>query len=269
MSYEHNLKSWLVFLATRSRFSGARVYCGASVQNTYPGKMLHSAILSQLAEPCSAALILFAAMSLFPGTTAAQNIVDEWSAVEIPPPPELHRVTVTPETTALLVMGLVNGSCNMERRPRCVATIPAVQKLLEGARAHGVLIMFSVPTNDPTGLEIVDELARLPGEELIPPNGPNKFLPYDQDFNRFEGLDLDSALRASGIETIITVGTQVQTAVLHSAAEAALRGFNVIVPIDGMSGDTAYSEQYTAWHLANTQRVMQRVTLTRVDLIDY
>lgn len=199
----------------------------------------------------------------------SQNIVELWDAVETPAPPELHRVVVDPETTALLVMGFVAQSCNMQRRPRCVDTIPAVKRLLEGARAHGVFVMFSVPSNDPTGQEIVSELARLPGEELIPPNGPNKFLPFDLDFNRFEGLDLDATLKAHGIETVITVGTQVQTAVLHTAAEAALRGYRVVVPIDGMSGDTLYAEQYTAWHLANTQRVMQRVTLTTVDMIGY
>lgn len=218
---------------------------------------------------CAVAFAILVSIALSADAAKSQSIVDQWSDVEVPPPPELHRVTITPQTTALLVMGFVDGSCNMERRPRCVATIPAVKTLLEGARAHGVLVMFSVPTNDPTGEEIVDELARLDGEELIPPNGPNKFLPFDQNFNRFEGLDLDATLRAAGIDTIITVGTQVQTAVLHTAAEAALRGFNVIVPIDGMSGNTLYSEQYTAWHLANTQRVMQRVRLTRVDLIDY
>jgi hypothetical protein len=36
-----------------------------------------------------------------------------------------------------------------------------------------------------------------------------------------------------------------------------------------MSGDSLYPEQYTAWHLANTQRVRQQVTLTKVDLIGY
>ncbi len=76
-------------------------------------------------------------------------------------------------------------------------------------------------------------------------------------------------LRERGTRTIVTVGTQVQTTVLHTAAEAALRGYQVIVPIDGMSGETLYSEQYTAWHLANTQRVMQRVTLTSVDLMEF
>ena len=76
-------------------------------------------------------------------------------------------------------------------------------------------------------------------------------------------------LKDHGIKTVITVGTQVQTAVLHTAAEAALRGYKVIVPIDGMSGNSLYPEQYTAWHLANTERVMQQVTLTTVDLIGY
>src|SRR6516162_1279851 len=86
---------------------------------------------------------------------------------------------------------------------------------------------------------------------------------------RYPGFDLELTFSDHGIRTVITVGTQVQTAVLHTAAEAALRGYKVIVPIDGMSGDSLYPEQYTAWHLANTQRVMQQVTLTKVDLIGY
>jgi nicotinamidase-related amidase len=106
-------------------------------------------------------------------------------------------------------------------------------------------------------------------EMIIPPNGPNKFLPYDLEFHRYPDFDLDRVFSDHGIRTIITMGTQVQTAVLHTAAEAALRGYKVIVPVDGMSGDSLYPEQYTAWHLANTQRVMQQVRLTGVDLIRY
>jgi len=41
------------------------------------------------------------------------------------------------------------------------------------------------------------------------------------------------------------------------------------VLIDRISGNGLYPEQYTAWHLVNTERVMQRVTLTKVDLIGY
>jgi NAD(P)-dependent dehydrogenase (short-subunit alcohol dehydrogenase family) len=63
---------------------------------------------------------------------------------------------------------------------------------------------------------------------------------------------LERALKDHGIRTVITVGTQVQTAVLHTATEAALRGYKVI-----------------AWHLTNTLLIKQQVTLTRVDLVSY
>ena len=200
----------------------------------------------------------------------AQNIIDQWSAVQAPSPPELKKVTIEPKSTALLVMGFVRDSCNAQRRPRCVATIPYVKKLLTEARTHGVLVLHSVPCGSPSADFIVEELAPLPGEAIIPPNGPNKFLPFDVlCSNRDIGFDLEKTLKDHGIRTVITVGTQVQTAVLHTAAEAALRGYKVILPIDGMSGNSLYPEQYTAWHLVNTERVMQQVTLTKVDLIGY
>jgi nicotinamidase-related amidase len=200
----------------------------------------------------------------------AQNIIDQWSDVQVPSPPELKNVTIDPKSTALLVMGFVKDSCNAQRRPRCVATIPHVKRLLTEARAHGVLVLHSVPCGNPSGDFIVEDLRPLPGEAIIPPNGPNKFLPFDVlCSNRDIGFDLEKTLKDHGIRTIITVGTQVQTAVLHTAAEAALRGYKVIVPIDGMSGNSLYPEQYTAWHLVNTERVMQQVTLTKVDLIGY
>ena len=212
---------------------------------------------------------MFALAVCLAGTANAATIIDEWKSVEIPPPPELHKVTLDPKTTALMVMGFVENSCIQTRRPRCAATIPEVAKLLAEARKHGVMIVHSVPTGDPSADKIVKELRALPGEMVIPPNGPNKFLPYDLEFNKYADFDLDKAFHDRNIKTIITVGTQVQTAVLHTAAEAALRGYKVVVPVDGMSGDSAYPEQYTAWHLANTQRVMQQVTVTKIDLIGY
>jgi nicotinamidase-related amidase len=216
------------------------------------------------------AVLLACLLAAVAAPASAQSIIDQWSAVPVPPPPKLEKVTIDPKSTALLVMGFVRDSCNQERRPRCVATIPHVKKLLTEARAHDVLVMHSVPCGSASGDFIVADLAPLPAEAIIPPNGPNKFLPFDVlCSNKDIGFDLEKVLKDHGIKTVMTVGTQVQTAVLHTAAEAALRGYKVIVPVDGMSGDSLYPEQYTAWHLANTQRVMQQVTLTKVDLIGY
>ena len=82
----------------------------------------------------------------------AQTIIDEWQSVKAPPAPELKAVTIDPKTTALLVMDLVKQTCNNERRPRCVASIPKIEKLIAEARAHGVTVIYttvpSVPIAD-------------------------------------------------------------------------------------------------------------------------
>src|SRR6476469_934456 len=41
----------------------------------------------------------------------AQNIVDEWSSVKPPAPPELKPVTLDPKTTALLAMDMIKQFC--------------------------------------------------------------------------------------------------------------------------------------------------------------
>jgi hypothetical protein len=41
----------------------------------------------------------------------------------------------------------------------------------------------------------------------------------------------------------------------------------VVLPVDGMSAENTYAEQYTAWHLANAPRVSAKVVLTKIDLI--
>jgi hypothetical protein len=157
------------------------------------------------------AVMLASLLATVAARASAQSIIDQWSAVPVPPPPKLEKVTIDPKSTALLVMGFVRDSCNQERCPRCVATIPHVKKLLDGARAHGVLVLHSVPTTNPSGDYIVAELAPRPGETIIPPNGPNKFLPYDLEFHRYPDFDLERIFSDHGIRTVITVGTQVQT----------------------------------------------------------
>lgn len=80
----------------------------------------------------SAAMI--AASSVSPAS--AQGIIDEWSQATAPAPPKLERVTLDPATTALLVLDLAEQTCNAKSRPRCVAMLPLVAKLLE--LAHGI-----------------------------------------------------------------------------------------------------------------------------------
>ena len=82
---------------------------------------------------------------------------------------------------------------------------------------------------------------------------------------------LEKMLKEKGITNVITVGTAVHGAVLHTASAAALRGFNVIVPVDGMSGDgqIAYDEQAVAYILTHALAVSAKITLTSIDMIKF
>ena len=91
--------------------------------------------------------------------------------------------------------------------------------------------------------------------------GPDKFL----------GSDLEKRLKDRGIKTVIVTGSSAQGVVVFTGSTAALLGYEVIVPVDGMSSDDAYMEQYAAWHMYKgaPAAVTKQVTLTRSDMIKF
>ena len=73
---------------------------------------------------------------------SANDIVDEWSSQKMPAAPALKPVTIDSKSTALLMLDFMNQNCG--KRPRCLASIPAVKKLLGEARAHKVAVVYSI-----------------------------------------------------------------------------------------------------------------------------
>jgi len=120
-------------------------------------------------------------------------------------------------------------------------------------------LIYSVAVPGSTAPDILKELTPAAGEQVLPPLGPDKFI----------NSELEKTLKDKGIKTVIALGTQAQTSVLHTAGAAALRGFKVVVPVDGMSSDDLFPELYTAWHLANAARIMNQVTLTKLEMVGY
>ena len=217
------------------------------------GKVFSHHGLWQVIAAAVSMLMVFA----FQSAVCAQDVIDEWGSIKTPPPPELKQVKINPKTTALLLLDFNSQTCNMERRPRCVATIPAVKKLLAGARAKGVAVIYSLSPGA-AAADISKELFPMP-EEPVVTSGPDKFL----------GTELERILRAKGIETVIVAGTAAHGAVLYTASGAALRGINVIIPVDGVSAEGLYPEQYVLWNLANAPRVSTKTTITRTGMIGY
>jgi nicotinamidase-related amidase len=206
-------------------------------------------------------LLVGALIALYLAMSAgqAQTLIEEWGTAKFPPPPPLKPAKIVPAETALLVMDFTVQTCTEQRRPRCAASVPKVLKLVNEARSKGALIIYSVAVPKSVPTDILNELTPAAGEQVLPPLGPDKFI----------NSNLEKTLRDKHITTVVTMGTQAQTSVLHTGATAALKGFNVIVPVDGMSADEVFPELYTAWHLATAARISAKVTLTKFDLISF
>ena len=188
---------------------------------------------------------------------STDTIIEEWFRVQTPPPPALERISVDTRTTALLILDIQNQNCNAERRPRCVATLSGIRRLLATARDRGMCVVYSL-TSRASEADIREEVAPREGEPVV-----------RAGVDKFFGTELEGILRARRIETVVLAGTSAHGAVLHTAAGATMRGFRVVVPVDGMSASDVYAEQYTAWHLANSPGTARRTTLTRVDWIAF
>src|SRR6478752_8743268 len=104
----------------------------------------------------------------------AASIVDEWSTVKVPPPPALKAVPVDRKTTALLMLDFNKQTCNNERRPRCIATIPKVAKLLAAARAAGIPVLYSLGGGG-AAADIAKELTPTKDEPVVS-SGVDKFV---------------------------------------------------------------------------------------------
>jgi nicotinamidase-related amidase len=217
--------------------------------------------MTNFAGRISRAVVLAAAATLSAIAAQAGDITSEWTGVKLPPVPQLKEVTVDPRTTALLVLDLMKANCGV--RPRCGATLPTIKKLIDVARGHGMLIAFNLTGQNSKFEDMADpSIVPHPGEHLIK-NG--------RGANKFYNSSLEQALKDKGIKTVIITGTSAQGAVAGTSQGAVERGFQAVVPVDGMSSEDAFNELYAAWHLAKGGPValVQHVTLTRSDRIKF
>jgi nicotinamidase-related amidase len=168
---------------------------------------------------------------------------------------------VETSTTALLILDMMKANCGA--RPRCVATVPAVKKLHDAARKANMLIWYSFVGSDgkATTADQIDPALTAKDGEWARQNGPDKFI----------GSNLDEKLKAGGIKTVIVCGTSFQGVGIGTGGGAAQRGYKVIIPIDCLSSEDVYMEQYAAFHLfkGGPAGVTSAVTMTRSSMMKF
>jgi nicotinamidase-related amidase len=222
------------------------------------GPMMELAVGGGLWRAAIGALLAtggLAAVAASSNGPAVASILEVWDKVKAPPPPQVKAVDVAPGTTALLILDIEARTTNRQRRPRAVASVPRIAALLAKARAAGMPVAYSL-TRSGTRETILKEVAPRPGEPVV-----------KASVDKFHGTELEAFLKKKGVKTVLIVGTAAEGAVLHTATAAAVRGFGVVVPLDGMSSSELYAEQYTAWHLANAPGSRRRTTLTTTNRV--
>lgn len=177
------------------------------------------------------------------------------ATVEVPEIPWQEQIQLPAAQTAVIVVDMQNdfvkegGSLVV---PAAEQTIPAIAHLLERARGAAIPVAYTQDTHfpgdpeweiwpehcaiDTWGWQIVDELA--PQQ--------NDLICRKSRYDGFYGTWLEHFLgNVWQVRNLVIVGTVSSICVLHTAASAGLRWYNVAVPADGISALTAFDQALT------------------------
>ena len=148
--------------------------------------------------------------------------------------------------SAVIVVDMLNdfvtGALKCDRG---LAIVPATAKLLKGARAAGVPVVFS---ND-AHLKGIDREFEVWGEHAVAGTKGAEVIPElglcDKDYvvpkRRYSGFfhtDLDLLLRELGVDTVIMTGLHAHMCVRHTSADAFQLGYKVVVATDATDSFT-------------------------------
>jgi nicotinamidase-related amidase len=204
------------------------------------------------------------ALALCGGAAQAQTTSKPMQTLQMPALPDPVRVALNPATTALLVLDYVEPIC--DRQPKCKGgMLPAMTPFMAQARKAGVVVAYG--TREPNMSKWVAEVA--------PASGDIRIVNTAQD--RFYNTDLDKALKAKGITTIIMVGWKVSGSVAYTSVGATVRGYTVVIPVDTTTATTDYETAIGFYqilnqgngNLTNVPLKPKAPTLSRTDMIAF
>jgi nicotinamidase-related amidase len=175
--------------------------------------------------------------------------------VEVPEIAFQPEVTLPAAASAVIVVDMQNDFVKPGGTLTNAAAevmIPHLAALLARARAQNVRIAYTQDSHlegDPEwtiwpehcrvgtwGWEIISELKPQPDDLICPKNR----------YDGFYGTWLDHFLtRVWRVQHLVIVGTVANICVLHTAASAGLRWFNIVIPADGVSALTDFDQAMT------------------------
>jgi len=197
-------------------------------------------------------------------TPASRAASKPMVTLQMPALPAPVPVTLNPKTTALLVFDYVEPICNSQ--PKCKSQmLPAMTAFMARVRKAGLVVAYG--TLEENVSKWLPEVAPKPGDIQI----------VNTVQDRFYNTDLDKALKAKGITTVIMVGWKVSGSVAYSSVGAAIRDYTVVVPVDTTAAATDYEQVIGFYNILNqrngnmTNQPLKpnAPTLSRTDMITF
>ncbi len=132
--------------------------------------------------------------------------------------------------------------------------IPNIQRLIEGELAQGSKVFFICDNHDPDDLEfkmfpphcvagtpeadVIPELARYPGEKIL-----------KKRYSGFFGTRLEQKLKELKPEKLIICGVLTNICVMHTAADARNRDYEVEIPVDCVASPDEAAHRFALEHM--------------------
>ncbi|HEY8517031.1 MAG TPA: cysteine hydrolase [Candidatus Binatia bacterium] len=192
------------------------------------------------------------------------------------------RDILRPESSAVLtvecqrgVIGTGGALSALAEAVRESGMVPRMARVVNAARAAKVPVFHGIVVRRPDGggstvncrLFAVTRKAGGPGllagseaAALVPELGPAEtdyVVARHHGVSLFHDSELDSLLRSLGVRTVVLLGVSLNIALLGTTIEAVNRGYQVVMPHDGVTGTPL---EYARQVLEHTVRMLATVT---------
>ena len=153
-----------------------------------------------------------------------------------------------------MVVGFLEEGHNLYCGDEARKIVPNVENLIERELRSGSQLFFICDNHDPDDLEfqifpehcvkgtreaeVIPELSRF-GGQIVP----------KQRYSAFYGTDLDKQLAELRPEKVIICGVCTDICVMHTAADARNRDYDVEVPVDCVATFDAEAHEYALQHM--------------------
>ncbi len=171
-----------------------------------------------------------------------------------------EKLILDHERVALVIVDMQNDFCSPDGAlyvgDQVKPIIEPIKLLAECALKSGVKVVFTQDFHDPSDEEFNvwprHCVAGTDGAEIIGelPHGRSDYVVHKTRYTAFHGTGLRNWLEGQKqIDTLIIVGVVTNICVLHTASDAALLGYRIMVPKDCTAALTDYDKEYALHHI--------------------